>query len=139
LFRRRSKCTFASITCTAPEQADLSNGAITINGLQTARAARNILLDKKANEVVILDVRELSGITDYYVITSGSSVPHIKALAQETQRQLKTGGATCYRTSGAPDSEWVVLDFVDAVIHIFSPRTRAYYALEQLWSDAGRV
>jgi len=86
-----------------------------------------------------MDVRELSSVTDYYVVATGNSSPHIKALADETQVALKKKGIKCHRKSGTPDSAWMVLDFLDVVIHLFSDETRSYYALEQLWSDAPRV
>lgn len=87
----------------------------------------------------MLDVREVSSVTDYYVIVSGSSSPHLRALAEDTSVALKHRGSPVYRQSGEPGSGWVVLDYVDVVVHIFSPEMRAYYALERLWADASVV
>ncbi len=96
--------------------------------------------DKKAVEPVILDVREVSNVTDYYVIVHGNSTPHIKALAEEVQVRLKKeDGVRTHRTSGTADSAWIAMDYVDVVLHIFSRETREYYALEELWSDAKPV
>jgi len=95
--------------------------------------------DHKGVNITILDVRELSNVTDYYLLVTGTSSPHLKALADETQRALRKSGVKCYRQSGTPDSGWLVLDYLDLVIHIFTEETRGYYALEQLWSDAPKV
>lgn len=95
--------------------------------------------DKKGGNPVILDVRELSNVTDFFVIVHGNSTPHLKALAEEVHIQLKDQGIRNHRKSGTPESGWIVMDFVDVVVHIFSGDTRDYYALEQLWSDAERV
>ena len=88
---------------------------------------------------MILDVRGLSSVTDYYLIATANNTPHLKALATEIQESLEKEGVRSYRVAGSPGSEWVVVDYFDAVIHLFTPNTREYYALEQLWSDAKRV
>ncbi len=101
--------------------------------------AKSILLDYKGADVVILDLRELSGVTDYFILVTGNNVPHIKALAECVEVALKKAHVRCFRVSGKPESEWIAMDYLDFVIHIFSPERRAYYALEQLWSDAPAV
>ena len=83
----------------------------------------------------MLDVRGISNITDYYVIASGTSAPHLKALVTEVTHRLKRLGMPA-RRSGLPESGWVVVDGLDAVIHIFAPEARAYYAIESLWKEA---
>ena len=85
---------------------------------------------------MILDVRKLSGITDYFMIVTGNNTPHIKALAESVEVDLKKSDVRCFRISGTPESEWIAMDYLDFVIHVFSPERRAYYALEELWSDA---
>ena len=84
-------------------------------------------------------MRGISGVTDYYLLATGNSPPHLKALAVEIARELDSVGVHCYRRAGTPDSQWIVADYLDIVIHIFSPATRLYYDLERLWSDAKRV
>lgn len=101
-----------------------------------ARAARDALLAKKGEEVIILDVRGLSNVTDYYIIGTGNNGPHIRALYDEVDRTIREKGLRVYRKAGTPDSEWIVADCVDLVVHIFSPATRKYYELERLWRDA---
>ncbi len=89
--------------------------------------------------MVILDVSELSSVTRFFLLATGTSSPHIKALAGEVEHALRREGLRCYRRSGTPESEWMVVDYLEAVIHIFSSETREYYALERLWSDAPRI
>lgn len=101
--------------------------------------ARTALEKNKGIDVVLLDVRELSSVTDYFMMVTGNSAPHIKALADEVNALLKKQGVPCYRKSGTADSAWIAMDFVDVVVHILSTETRSYYALEELWSDAKRV
>lgn len=86
----------------------------------------------------MLDVRELSGITDYCVVASGTSAPHLKALVSEVQHRMKQQGVPA-RSSGLPESGWVVVDCLDAVIHIFAPEARLYYQIESLWKGAPEV
>lgn len=105
-----------------------------------AQKARETLLAKKGEQVVILDVRDQSSVTDYFVIATGNNVPHLKALLGEVERVLEEDcDAPCYRRSGTPESHWLVADFLDVVVHVFSKETRSYYALESLWKDAARV
>jgi len=86
-----------------------------------------------------MDVRGLSSVTDYYVIATASNKPQLKALSGAIEESLENEGVRAYRVGGSPESEWVVVDYFDAVIHLFTANTREYYALEQLWSDAKRV
>jgi ribosome-associated protein len=96
-------------------------------------------LSKKGEDVVILDVRGVSSITDYYVIATGKNAPHIKALAGELEKDMAKAGVRAYRRTGTAESQWIVVDYFDAVVHVFSPEARSYYGLERLWSDAERV
>jgi ribosome-associated protein len=107
--------------------------------MDSARKARSALVDKKAGDPVILDVRTLSTVTDFHVLVTGNNAPHIKALAEQVEKAMKEAGTSCYRRSGTPESGWVVADFLDVVVHIFAAETRSYFALEQLWNDAPRV
>lgn len=76
-------------------------------------------------------------MTDYYIVVTGGSPPHLKALFDEVQQVLKhEDGIHCYRRSGNAESGWLVLDYVDVVIHIFSRENREYYAIEDLWRGA---
>lgn len=94
------------------------------------------LEDKKAVDVRAYDVRGVSGFADAFVVATGTAAPHLKALVAGAQASMKDVGVDSYRTSGDPQSGWIVVDYVDIVVHVFSPEARAYYALEKLWKDA---
>ena len=115
------------------------NGRTTIEAESTALLAAHALIEKKADEVLVFDMRGRSDITDFVLIASGSSPPHLKALSEDLQMRLKQDGVRHYRISGEPDSGWMVLDYVDVVIHVFDPPTRGYYALEALWHEVPRL
>ncbi|NLG34601.1 MAG: ribosome silencing factor [Lentisphaerae bacterium] len=94
--------------------------------------------DKKGEHIVVLNVAGLSSVTDYMILCSGLNIPHLRALADEVARRLRLEDppVACHRRAGSAESEWFVLDYVDVVIHLFTPAMRTYYALEQLWKDA---
>ncbi len=100
-----------------------------------ARAAS----EKQGEDVLVLDVRDLITITDYFVIASGSSDRQAKTIAEEVEKALKDRGVKPVRVEGASSSRWVLLDFVDLVVHVFSQEQRDFYRLERLWVDAPRV
>lgn len=110
-----------------------------IDGREIAEAARLALEEKHGEDTVIYDVRGISPITDYTVVVSGSSPPHLKAMFAEVQHALKSKGMPSYRGAGTPECGWLVLDYVDAVIHIFERTTRERYAVEELWAEAPRL
>ena len=110
-----------------------------INALELAKQAAAILDEKKGDAIVILDVREISTVTDYYVLVTGNSPPHLKALSNELAYQLKAAGEKKFRRAGAPEGGWLVLDYMDVIIHILSEEARAYYDLEGLWAAAPKV
>jgi ribosome-associated protein len=89
--------------------------------------------------VVLLDVKGISPVTDFFVIATGTSTPHLKALANELEKSLGDVGAHCYRRAGTPESGWIVADYLDFVVHIFTQEQRDYYQLERLWNDATPV
>ena len=101
-----------------------------------AKVAREALLDKKAVNVLVLDVRGISDVTDYFVIATGNSHPHLKALMSECERVLQATRSRAFRVSGKPESGWLVADYWDVVVHIFTPDARGFYGLEALWKDA---
>ncbi|MGC3991112.1 MAG: ribosome silencing factor [Chthoniobacteraceae bacterium] len=96
--------------------------------------------DKKAEDLVALDLREISGFTDFFLICSGTSEPHLKAIASEIRSQLREQhGLKAAAVDGYPSSQWIILDYTDVVIHIFHESKRPYYGIEELWSDAPRL
>ena len=94
---------------------------------------KEALEDKKAEDVRAYDVRGVSGLADAFVVATGTASPHLKSLAAGTEQAMRRAGASAYRTSGDPESGWIVVDYVNVVVHIFSPEARAYYAIEKLW------
>lgn len=105
-----------------------------------AIAAARLADTKQAEDIVILDLRGLSNIADYFVICSANSPPHLNAIRREIADELKTGhGIGTYGRDGALDSLWTVLDFVDVVVHILHREKREFYSIEALWSDAPKV
>lgn len=100
---------------------------------EQAKLVVKALEDRKATDVKVYDVRGKSGLTDFFVVATGAAAPHLKALVAESQAAMKDAGVASYRTSGDPESGWIVVDYIDVVVHVFSPEARAYYALEKLW------
>jgi ribosome-associated protein len=100
---------------------------------EQVKAIVKALADKKAEDIRTYDVRGISGLCDAFVVATGTAAPHLKALVAGTQQAMRAAGVASYRTSGDPESGWIVVDYVDVVVHVFSPEARAYYALERLW------
>jgi ribosome-associated protein len=96
-------------------------------------------LEKKAVNVVVLDLRKASAFTDFFVICTGANVRQIEAIAEAVQATLARQGAKPALVEGLGRSEWVLIDYFDFIVHIFSPTTREFYGLERLWGDAERV
>ena len=94
---------------------------------------------KQARDVVILDVRELIVITDYFLIASGTSDRQVRTIAEEIEASVKAKGVRPVRREGEREGHWALLDFVDFVAHVFLEEDRRFYDLERLWADAPRV
>ncbi|MEY2481417.1 MAG: ribosome-associated protein [Verrucomicrobiota bacterium] len=89
---------------------------------------------------MVLDLREISTFTDYFVICSGTSEPHLKAIAGELESRLKEDhGIRASAVDGFPASQWIVLDYMQVIVHVFHREKRAFYSLEDLWSDAPHI
>jgi ribosome-associated protein len=96
--------------------------------------------EKKAHDLVVLDLREVASFTDYFVIASGTNVRQVQAVADEVQEQLrKRLGVKPARVEGYNSAEWVLLDYGDFILHVFEEKSRRFYDLERLWRDAARV
>jgi len=104
-----------------------------------AKSAARAASSKQGRDVVILDVRDLIVITDYFVIATGSSDRQVRTIAEEIERALRERGLKPVRREGERGGHWVLLDFVDFVAHVFQDDDRSYYDLERLWADAPRV
>jgi ribosome-associated protein len=107
---------------------------------ELAIAAARAADAKQAEEVVALDVHDLIVITDYFVIASGSSDRQVKTIAEEIERALRERlAAKPLRREGETEARWILLDYVDIVVHVFADEEREYYSLERLWLDAPRL
>jgi ribosome-associated protein len=100
-----------------------------------ARAASS----KQGRDIVVMDVRDLIGITDFFVIAAGTNERQVKTISEEIQRTLKPDAGKPVRREGESEGRWVLLDYVDFVVHVFHEEDRAFYDLERLWADAARV
>ena len=101
-----------------------------------ARLAGKFALDKQARDIVILDLRELATVTDYFVICSGAADVHVKAIAENIKEGLAEVDQRSWHVEGAAYGSWILMDYVDFVVHIFLSESREYYGLERLWGDA---
>jgi ribosome-associated protein len=106
---------------------------------ELARRLATIVDDKKATDLVALDVRELVGYTDYLVICTARNERQAKAVHDEVYHQLKRDGWLPARVEGVQEAEWVLMDYLDAVLHVFTRELRERYRLEQLWGEAGQL
>jgi len=97
----------------------------------------DILSDRQAEDVVLLDIRRVASFTDYFVIATALNARHMRALMETLDRDLAAEGAHSLHVEGEADSGWVLLDFGDVIAHLFTPEDRAYYNLEGLWGRAG--
>jgi len=95
----------------------------------------SIASDKKANDIRVLDVRGVVSYTDYFVICSGNTERQAKAIHDAVHEELKRDGLLPRRVEGAREARWILMDYLDAVIHIFTPEARSFYRLEQLWGE----
>ena len=105
-----------------------------LTGEAVLSIAKDALDDLKALEPVTLDVRELSSVTDYLLVASGTSSRHVKSLAENVLMKAKASGIRPLGVEGERTGDWVLVDFGDVVVHVMQPATRSFYDLERLWS-----
>jgi ribosome-associated protein len=106
------------------------------DALKLAQKVIDILEDKKGEDILLLDIQEISTFTDYFVICSGPSERTLRALSDEVQKKLKHDQhRQAMSVEGDPEGGWILVDYGDVILHIFSPAVRAYYQLEELWGD----
>jgi ribosome-associated protein len=109
------------------------------DGREIAVTAARAAAAKQAADVTILDVHDLIVITDYFVIASGETDRQVKTILEEVERAVRGLGEKPVRREGDVDSRWVLLDYIDVVVHVFAQQEREYYDLERLWRDAPRL
>ena len=110
------------------------------DGLELAKDAVRLALDKKASDPVLLDLRELEAVSDYFVIVSAASEVQVKAIADYVEDSLRESkGLKPWHVEGREGRHWMLLDYIDVVVHVFHEKTREYYLLERLWGDAKKI
>ena len=103
-----------------------------------ARAVR-AALDKKASDVVVLDLRSTPAFTDHFILCSGQNPRQVKAIADAIEEAMRAAKVKPSHIEGYDRAEWILMDFFTFIVHVFSPQTRAFYSLERLWGDAERI
>ncbi len=138
LIRRIAICEVAKVRQLALAPTRLET--LLTDALTIAKTCAKIADDIQAEEIVVLDLRGISNIADYFVICTATSVPHLKAAARDIRHKAEEQlGESPRSADGDASSLWIVIDYVDVVVHIFHEELRDLYRLEDLWSDAPRV
>jgi ribosome-associated protein len=102
----------------------------------TAKKVAAFALDKKAVDILVMDVRKVTDVTRFFVVCSGQSSPQVKAIADHVIDSCRESGLEIYHVEGYDSLRWVLIDLIDIVVHVFQPDIRRYYQLERLWGDA---
>ncbi len=110
-----------------------------LSSIDQARRIAALASEKLAENVVILDMRPVCVYTDFFVIATGQNVRQTKAIFDDVHGQLKQGRVLPRAVDGAAEAEWIIADYLDVVLHVFTPETREFYRLEDLWGDVPAV
>ena len=95
--------------------------------------------DKKARNITVLDISELTTLTDYFVICEGGSSTQVKAIVDEVEEKLSEQGVTVHGIEGFSSADWILMDYTDVVLHVFTEQSREFFNIENLWSDAKQI
>jgi ribosome-associated protein len=107
-----------------------------LSGSEIAEIGARAALDIKANKVVVLDLRGLSSVADFFVICSGNSDTHVEGITSNIEQKLHEEDVKLWHREGERKASWILLDYIDVIIHIFTEEARGFYGLERLWGDA---
>ena len=107
--------------------------------LELAKKIAKILDDRKANDLKVIKIEELTVLADYFVIATGTSTTHVRSLSDEIEFKLKQEGVMPLSVEGYDSSSWILTDYGSVVVHVFLEEARGFYALERLWGDAPKV
>ncbi len=110
-----------------------------MNFRNLAKECAGLALAKKAKEILILDVRKLTSITDYFVICNGRSNIHVETIAESIVSKLKGKGIRPLHIEGEKQAQWLLIDYVGVIVHVFYEPTRKFYGLEKLWAEGKKV
>lgn len=103
---------------------------------EMANKAVELLKSKKAKDIRLLDIHEISTLADYFIITTGTSTTQVQAMADELEEKMQLGGYKLYHKEGFRGGRWILMDFSNVVVHIFHSEEREFYNLERIWVDA---
>jgi len=107
--------------------------------MEKLKLIKELLEEKKAEDLVFLDVSRLTNLADYFVIASATSPTHARALADYLEEELEKRGYTVDHVEGKEYGNWILVDLIDTIVHIFTPEMREYYGLEWIWADAEKL
>ncbi len=122
-----------------PAMGEARSARARLTAEQKLAVAEEAVLSLRAVDPLVLDLRELTVITDYFLVCHGTSTTHTRAIADRVMERMEEQGIRPAGTEGYAESQWILLDYGDVVVHIFSEEQREFYALERLWSDAPRT
>ncbi|GAB4330652.1 MAG: ribosome silencing factor [Calditrichia bacterium] len=107
-----------------------------MTSIELAERIAKLAWEKKGQEITLLDLRGLTDVSDFFVIVNGESDIHVKAIFEYVEKELRNEGLHAWHREGFQKLNWVLLDYIDVVLHVFRPQTREFYDLERLWGDA---
>ncbi len=110
-----------------------------MNPKELSQEIVSLLDSKKGVDIELIQIENLTVLADYFVICSGTSVTHVRSLADEVEYKLKEQGTYPLHVEGHSSSTWILLDYGSVIVHVFTDETRSFYSLERLWSDAPRI
>ena len=128
-----------AIMAQMPARTTKSKRSFEKEALDAAHHAVEIASDKQGTDIVLLDVRGVSGFSDYMVIMNAGSTRQLNALADDMTEAVEQAGLKLHHREGTPDSGWVLLDFADVLVHVFSEEQRRFYRLEQVWRSGKQL
>ena len=128
---------FRQISCMAKSEQRRATGKRRLSG--EISAAVKAALDKKAQDVVVLDLRQTPAFTDFFLICSGQNTRQVQTIADSVEAALKGANVRPSHIEGYDRADWILMDFFTFIVHVFTPGTRAFYSLERLWGDAERI
>ena len=121
------------------EVCESNIGAALTETVDIAHRIVDLLTDRQAEDIVLLDISSVSGFADYFVIASAMNSRQMRALVDTVEKELRQEGVRIRHQEGALDSGWVLMDYIDVLVHLFSPEQREFYKLEELWRKAKEV
>ncbi len=127
----------------SPEESEHMEGEKTKpakpSAVELAEACAEIAYDRKAQDIIRMDMSEYSAVADQFILCTGTSDPHLRAITERICRDIREKFALRGRVDGSPESHWMIVDFGDVMVHVFTKEARELYQLETLWKDAPKI